>query len=123
MSYVDGFLLPVPKKNLKAYVAMSKKAAKVWRKHGAVNYVECALDAEKKGDKEADFCLPFTKGVKVKAGETIVFSWIFYRSKAQRDAVNKKVMKDPAIAAMMGQKMPFDAKRMMYGGFKVIVDA
>lgn len=120
MSYVDGFLLPVPKKNMSAYRTMAKLGGKVWRDHGALEYFECVLD-----DTKSSFGLPFQKGAKTKAGETVVFSFIVYRSKAHRNAVNKKVMKDPRLAAMMkeGQKMPFDMKRMMYGGFKVIVEA
>jgi uncharacterized protein YbaA (DUF1428 family) len=119
MSYVDGFLLPVPKKNMKAYVAMSKKAGKVWRSHGALEYFECVID-----DAKVPCGMPFPKGVKSKAGETVVFSWIVYRSKAHRNAVNKKVMKDPRMNTMMkDQAMPFDPDRMMYGGFKVVVEA
>jgi uncharacterized protein YbaA (DUF1428 family) len=119
MSYVDGFLLPVPKKNLKDYIAISKRAAKIWRKHGAIEYRECVLD-----DPKAKGCLPFPKGAKTKSGETVVFSWIVYKSKANRAAVLKKAMKDPALLAMMeAGQCPFDPSRMMYGGFKVIVDA
>ena len=119
MSYVDGFLLPVPKKNMSVYRGMAKMASKVWREHGALEYFECTLDEAK-----PSFGLSFTKGVKMKAGDVVVYSFIVYRSKAHRNAVNKKVMKDPRLAAMMeGKKMPFDMKRMMYGGFKVIVEA
>jgi uncharacterized protein YbaA (DUF1428 family) len=121
MKYIDGFLLPVPKKNLSAYRAMSKKAGKVWRAHGALEYFECALDDK---NESAQFCAPFTKTVKIKSSETIVFAWILYKSKAHRNAVNKKVMKDPRMLAMMNEtKMPFDVKKMMFGGFKVIVEA
>jgi len=118
MSYVDGFLLPVAKKDLKAYAAMSKAAGKVWRKHGAVEYRECVLD-----DAKAKGCLAFPKGAKVKSGETVVFSWIVYKSKAQRAKVLKNAMKDPVLLALMQtKKCPFDPKRMMYGGFKILVD-
>jgi len=119
MTYVDGFLLPLPKKNAKSYVAMAKKASKVFRGHGALEYRECVLD-----DAKTFGGIAFPKGAKAKAGETVVFAWIVYKSKAHRNAVNKKVMKDPRMNAMMqGQEMPFDMKRMMYGGFKVIVEA
>jgi uncharacterized protein YbaA (DUF1428 family) len=116
--YVDGFVLPVPKKNLAAYARMAKKASKVFRKHGALEYKECAGD-----DLNIKFCMPFPKGIRSKPGETVVFSYIVYKSRAHRDAVNAKVMKDPRIAEMCDPKdMPFDCKRMLYGGFKAIVD-
>jgi uncharacterized protein YbaA (DUF1428 family) len=118
MAYVDGFLLPVPKKNLQAYASMSKKAGKVWREHGALDYKECAGD-----DLKVKGMVPFPRRIKLKPGETVVFSWIVFRSRADRDRVNAKVMKDPRLAGMMDPKtMPFDMKRMVYGGFKVIVD-
>jgi uncharacterized protein YbaA (DUF1428 family) len=118
MSYVDGFLLPVPKKNLKAYAAMSKKAGKVWKEHGALEYRECAGD-----DLDIKMGVPFPKLLKTKRGEVPVFSWIVYKSKAHRDAVNKKVMADPRLAKMMkGKAMPFDVKRMCMGGYSVMVD-
>ena len=119
MTYVDGFVLPVPKKNLAAYRRMSAKAGKVWRELGALEYRECVGD-----DLATKMGVPFPRMAKVKRGETVVFSWIVYRSKAHRDRVNAKVMKDPRLAKMMkpGAPMPFDAKRMIYGGFKVIVD-
>jgi uncharacterized protein YbaA (DUF1428 family) len=118
MAYVDGFLLPLPKKNIKAYRSMSLKAGKVWREHGALEYRECVGD-----DLKSQFGLPFPRGMKLKPGETPVFSWIVYKSRAHRDRVNAKVMKDKRIAKMMDPKaMPFDAKRMSYGGFKVVVD-
>ncbi len=118
--YVDGFLLPLPKKNLDAYQRMSAKAGKVWREHGALEYRECVGDdlEVKKG-----MALAFPATVKRKPGETVVFSWIVYKSRAHRDRVNKKVMKDPRLEKMMDPKaMPFDPKRMAYGGFSVIVD-
>lgn len=118
MHYVDGFLIPVPKKNLKAYQQMSAKAGKIWREHGALDYKECVAD-----DLRTKMGMSFTKTVKLKAGETVVFSWILYKSRAHRDRVNKKVMKDPRLAQMGDSKnMPFDMKRMAYGGFKTIVD-
>ena len=118
MNYVDGFVVPVPKKNIDAYRKMSQKAGKVWRDHGALQYVEAAGD-----DLETKFGTAFPKMMKLKPGETVVFSWIVYKSRAHRDKVNAKVMKDPRLAAMMDdKKMPFDVKRMVYGGFKFIVD-
>jgi len=117
MPYVDGFLLPVPKKNLKAYRWMAQRAGKVWREHGALEYRECVGD-----DLKVKMGLPFPRMVKVKQGETVVFSWIVYRSRAHRDRVNAKVMKDPRLAKMMaGKSMPFDLKRMAYGGFRILV--
>lgn len=118
MPYVDGFLLPVPKKNLAAYQKMSKTAGKVWKDHGALEYRECVGD-----DLNIKGMLSFSKQLATKPAETVVFSWIVYKSKAHRNAVNKKVMKDPRLNSMMGGKdMPFDMKRMCYGGFKTIVD-
>ena len=119
MRYVDGFVLPVPKKNLKAYFAMAKKAGKVWHDHGALEYRECVGD-----DLKVKFGVSFVKTIKPKPGETVVFSWIVYKSRAHRDRVNADVMKDPRLAKMMDPKaMPFDCKRMVYGGFKVMVEA
>jgi uncharacterized protein YbaA (DUF1428 family) len=116
--YVDGFVVPVPKKNLAAYRAMARKAGKVWREHGALDYVECIADDVKWGKRTS-----FPRSVKQKAGETVFFSYIVYKSRADRDRVVAKVMKDKRLAAMMDPKgMPFDAKRMIYGGFKVVVD-
>ncbi len=118
MAYVDGFVLPVPKKNVEAYVRMARKSGKVWREHGALEFRECTAD-----DLKTQMGIPFPKTVRAKPGETIFFSWIVYRSRAHRDRVNAKVMKDPRIAKMMDPKaMPFDARRMVYGGFKVLVD-
>jgi uncharacterized protein YbaA (DUF1428 family) len=119
MNYVDGFLLPVPQKNLEIYRKMSQMAGKVWREHGALEYFECAGD-----DLKIAKVASFLKAAQAKPSETVIFSWIVYKSRAHRDKVNKKVMKDPRIANMMKDKdMPFDPKRMCYGGFKVIVDA
>ena len=117
--YVDGFVLPVPKKNVRSYLGMARLGAKVWRDHGALEYRECVGD-----DLNVKFGRSFFRGIKVKPGETVVFSWIVFKSRAHRDQVNAKVMKDPRIAGMMDSKaMPFDVRRMLYGGFKVIVDA
>jgi uncharacterized protein YbaA (DUF1428 family) len=119
MPYVDGFLLPVPKKNLSAYRRMAMKAGKIWRKYGALDYKECAGD-----DLQVKMGVPFPRQMKVRPGETVVFSYIVYKSRAHRDRVNARVMKDPQIRNMCDPKdMPFDAKRMAYGGFKVLVDA
>ncbi|MBP1595162.1 MAG: hypothetical protein H6Q05_539 [Acidobacteria bacterium] len=119
MKYVDGFVLPVPKKNLQAYARMAKKAGKIWREHGALDYKECAGE-----DLNPKFGVPFPRMIKVKPGETVVFSYIVYKSRAHRDRVNAKVMKDPRITGMCDEKsMPFDPKRMAYGGFQTMVDA
>lgn len=118
MKYVDGFVLPVPKKKLDAYRRMSRKAGRVWKEHGALEYRECVGD-----DLKVKFGLPFPKLAKTKAGEIVVFSWIVYKSRAHRDKVNAKVMKDPRLAKMCGpDDAPFDIKRMAYGGFSVMVD-
>ncbi len=118
MPYVDGFVLPVPKKNLAAYRRIAQKAGKIWREHGALEYRECVADDVKPGKHTS-----FPQSVKLKAGEVVVFSWIVYKTRAHRDRVNAKVMKDPRLASMMDPKaMPFDGKRMIYGGFKVMLD-
>lgn len=118
MAYVDGFVVPVPKKNIKAYLAMAKKAGKVWKDHGALEYRECIADDVKVGKWTS-----FPRSVKLKKNEAVLFSYIVYKSRAQRDKVLAKVMKDKRLANMMDpKKMPFDAKRMIYGGFKVSVD-
>ncbi len=117
--YVDGFVLPVPKKNLKAYSRMAQKAGKIWREHGALDYTEFVGD-----DLDVKFGMPFPRQIKLKPGETVVFAYIVFKSRAHRDRVNAKVMKDPRLADSMNEKsMPFDAKRMVYGGFTVLVDA
>jgi uncharacterized protein YbaA (DUF1428 family) len=119
MHYVDGFVVPVPRKNLKAYRAMAVKASKVWRDHGALEVVECVADDVKKGKWTS-----FPRAVKLKPGEVVVFSYIVYKSRKDRDRCMAKVMKDPRLAAMMDPKnMPFDGKRMIWGGFKTIVEA
>jgi uncharacterized protein YbaA (DUF1428 family) len=115
--YVDGFVLPVPKKNVEAYRRMARKAGKVWRDHGALEYVECVAD-----DVQPGKVTSFPQSVKLKKGETVVFAYIVYKSRAHRDRVMKKVMSDPRLADMMNAKsMPFDGKRMFWGGFKTIV--
>jgi len=119
MNYVDGYVLPVPKKNLNAYRRIAQKAGKVWRDHGALEYRECVGE-----DLKVKWGVPFPKTLKVKAGETIVFSYIVFKSRTHRDSVNAKVMKDKRLEEMMdASAMPFDCKRVVYGGFKVLVDA
>ena len=118
MTYVDGYVLPVPKKNIPAYRRMAQKAGKIWREHGALEFRECVAEDVKVGKLTS-----FPRSVKVKPGETVFFSWIVFKSRADRDRVNAKVMKDPRLADMMDPKaMPFDAKRMIYGGFKALVE-
>lgn len=115
--YVDGFVVPVPKKNLQAYRRMARKAGKIWREHGALEYTECVADDVKVGKITS-----FPRSVKLKPAETVVFSWIVYASRAHRDRVFKKVMADPRLASMMDPRsVPFDGKRMFYGGFKVLI--
>jgi len=117
--YVDGFVVPVPKRKLEAYRRMAKKAGKVWREYGALEYRECIADDVKWGKRTS-----FPRSVKQKPGETVMFSYIVYKSRAQRDRINAKVMKDPRLADMMDLKsLPFDAKRMIYGGFKLLLEA
>ena len=119
MRYVDGYVVPVPKKNLAAYRRMAQKAGKVWRDHGALEYIECVADDVKPGKRTS-----FPQSVKLKPDETVVFAYVVYKSRGHRDRVNAKVMKDPRLANMMDPKaMPFDAKRMFWGGFKVLVNA
>ena len=118
MAYVDGFVVPVPKRKVDAYRRMARKAGKIWREHGALEYRECIADDVKKGKLTS-----FPQSVKLKQGETVIFSWIVYKSRADRDRINAKVMKDPRLAGMMDPTdVPFDAKRMFWGGFKVVVD-
>jgi uncharacterized protein YbaA (DUF1428 family) len=118
MRYVDGYVLPVPRKNLAAYRRMSLKAGKIWREHGALEYRECAGD-----DLDVKGLTPFPRRIRLARGETVVFSWIVFKSRGHRDRVNAKVMKDKRLAGSMDPKaMPFDWKRMVYGGFKVLVD-
>jgi uncharacterized protein YbaA (DUF1428 family) len=118
MPYVDGFIVPVPKKNLAAYRRMAKTVGKVWREHGALSYTECVADDVKPGKHTS-----FPQAVKLKPGEVVIFSWVVYASRAQRDRVNAKVMKDPRLASIMNPKsMPFDGKRMFWGGFKTFLE-
>jgi uncharacterized protein YbaA (DUF1428 family) len=116
--YVDGFVLPVPKHNLEAYRAMARKAGKIWREHGALEYRECVAEDVQRGEATS-----FPQSVDLKRGETVVFAWIVFKSRAHRDRVNAKVIADPRLADQMDPKgMPFDGNRMVYGGFEVIVD-
>ena len=117
-NYVDGFVLPIPRKNIGAYRRMARKAGKVWREHGALEYCESIADDVKVGKYTS-----FPRSVKLRRGEVVWFSWIGFKSRRHRDAVNARVMKDRRLADMMDPKrMPFDAKRMIYGGFKTAVD-
>ena len=117
MTYVDGFVVPVRKNKLARYRSMAKKSAKIWREHGALEFHECVGDDVPLGKRTS-----FPRSVKLKRGEIVVFSWIVYRSRAHRDRVMEKVMKDKRIAAMMsGKDVPFDGKRMIVGGFKTMV--
>ena len=117
MAYVDGFVLPVPRKNLPAYQRMAQKAGRIWQQCGALEYRECVGE-----DLDVKMGKPFPRQLRLKPGETVVFSWIVYKSRAHRDKVNAKVMKDPRMASMDPKGMPFDVKRMVYGGFKTVVD-
>jgi uncharacterized protein YbaA (DUF1428 family) len=115
MAYVDGFIVPVPKRSRKAYMAMARKSARVWKDHGALDYNECLADDVTWGKRTS-----FPRSVKLKGSEEVWFSWIVYRNRKHRDGVMKKVMKDKRLASMMDVKnLPFDAKRMIFGGFKV----
>src|SRR6185295_4615390 len=116
MRYVDGYVLPVPKTKVKEYAKIAKVAAKVWKDHGALDYYECVGD-----DLKPKWGVPFPKVVKLKPGDTLVFAFIVYKSRADRDKINAKVMQDPRIASMDPKKMPVDPKRMLVGGFKVLV--
>lgn len=113
MRYVDGFLIPIPAKNLKAYTKMARMGKRLWLKHGALDYQECVVE-----ERKPAFGVPFPKGLRVRRGETVVLAWIVFRSKAHRNAVNAKVMS--AMGAMPPGPPPFDTKRFMYGGFRVI---
>ena len=118
MSYVDGFVLPVPKKRIDDYRRMARKAGKIWREHGALEYRECVVE-----DVNVKYGVPFTRAVKMKPGDTVVFAWIVFKSRSHRDRVNAKVMNDPRLAMDDPSAMPVDIKRMVYGGFNVLVDA
>src|SRR5690349_4232832 len=118
MSYVDGFIVPVPKRKVAAYRRMAQKAGKIWREHGAIEFRECIADDVKWGKRTS-----FPHSIQQKKSETVFFSYIVFKSRKHRDTVNAKVMKDKRLAAMGGiEDMPFDAKRMIYGGFKVVVN-
>jgi uncharacterized protein YbaA (DUF1428 family) len=118
MAYVDGFILPLPTSNIEAYREMATRAGQIWREHGALQFRECIAEDVKPGKLTS-----FPQAVNLEAGETVIFSWIVYASREQRDEVNDKVMKDPRMADMMKPgSMPFDGKRMVYGGFEVLVD-
>ena len=117
MAYVDGFIVAVPKKNLVEYRKMAKLAGKVWREHGALGYTECLAD-----DVPMGKITSFPRSVKQKPSETVVFAWITYKSRADRNRINKKVMADPRLAGMNMKNAPFDAKRMIFGGFKVMIE-
>ena len=117
MSYVDGFVVPVPQENLAAYRHLARKAGAIWKEYGALEYVECVADDVQSGKHTS-----FPQSVKLKPGEVVVFAWIVYKSRAQRDRINKKVMADPRLAGMDPKSMPFDGKRMFWGGFKPVVE-
>ena len=118
MPYVDGFVLPLPKANREAYREMAARCGAIWREHGALEFRECIAEDVKPGKLTS-----FPQSVNLEAEETVVFSWIVFESRAHRDEVNNKVMKDPRMADMMKpESMPFDGKRMVYGGFEMIVD-
>lgn len=117
MAYVDGFVVPVPRRSRRAYLAMARKASRVWKDHGALDYNECLAEDVSWGKRTS-----FPRSVKLKRGEEVWFSWIVYRDRKHRDRVMAKVMKDERLASMMDlKKLPFDAKRMIFGGFKVLV--
>jgi len=116
--YVDGYVLPIPKKNLSLYRRIARKAGRIWREHGALDYRECVGE-----DLKVKGTVSFPSRIKTKPGETVVFAWITFKSRRDRDRVNRKVMTDPRLAKMMDPKTnPFDVKRMVYGGFEVLVD-
>jgi uncharacterized protein YbaA (DUF1428 family) len=117
MPYVDGFVLAIPKRKVPTYRRIAQRAGRIWRDHGALEYRECVGD-----DLKTGMGVPFPRLAKAKPGETVCFSWIVYRSRAHRDRVNATVMKDPRMAKMVTLPMPFDLKRMAFGGFKVLVD-
>ena len=117
MPYVDGYLLPVPKTKVAQYRAIARKAGKIWREYGALEYRECVGD-----DLDTQHGTPFSKQLKLKPNETVIFAWIIFKSRAHRDRVNAAVMKDPRLGDMDPKSMPFDVKRMSWGGFKILVD-
>lgn len=117
MPYVEGYIIPLKKKDVKAYAKMAQKASKIWLDHGALEFKECVCE-----ELKAKWGPGFAKGLRLKPNETVYFSWVKYKTKAHRKAVNKKIMADPRMAKLMQEGMAFDPKRMMYGGFKVMVD-
>jgi uncharacterized protein YbaA (DUF1428 family) len=118
MPYVDGYVLPIPRKNLQTYRRIAQKAGMVWREHGALQYKEAVGD-----DLNVKWGIPFPRTLKLKPGETVIFAWVVFKSRAHRDRVNAKVMKDKRLADFMEESsMVFDAKRMVYGGFDILVD-
>ena len=117
MPYVDGFVVPVPKKKVQAYRRLAQKAGKIWKEYGALEFRECVADDVKKGKWTS-----FPRSVKLKPSETVFFSWIVYKSRKHRDQINAKVMKDKRLFEGMPKEMPFDMKRMAYGGFKTLVE-
>ncbi|SDZ76577.1 DUF1428 domain-containing protein [Microbulbifer marinus] len=114
--YVDGFVLPVPKKNLDAYRKLAQIAGEVWKEYGALEYVECIAEDVQSGEVTS-----FPQAVKLQEGETVVFSWIIYESREQRDSINEKVMKDPRLADLKPENLPFDGKRLFWGGFEMLL--
>jgi uncharacterized protein YbaA (DUF1428 family) len=118
MAYIDGFVLPVPKRKLAKYKQMARKMARIWREHGALAYTETMADDVKPGKVTS-----FPQAVKLEPDETVVFAWIVYESRAHRDRVNEAVMKDPRLAGMDAKNSPFDGMRMFWGGFDVFVEA
>ncbi len=116
--YLDGYVIPLPKKSVNAYRRAAQKAGKIWRDHGALEFRECIGD-----DLNIKMGLPFPRGIKIKSGETVLFSYVLFKSRGHRDRVNAKVMRDPRLVKLMKSPMPFDVKRMLYGGFKTIVEA
>jgi uncharacterized protein YbaA (DUF1428 family) len=114
--YVDGFVVPVPKDKVDAYRRMAEEAGRIWKEYGALEFVECIAEDVKPGEVTS-----FPQAVKLEPNETVVFSWIVYESRAERDRINQQVMKDPRIANLDMKSMPFDAKRMFFGGFEVLV--
>lgn len=116
--YVDGFVLAVPRGKINAYLRLARMCGKIWLEHGALEYRECVGD-----DLQVKMGVPFPQMIKIKPKETIIFSWITYKSRAHRDSVDSKVMKDPRMENMDPKSMPFDPKRMIYGGFKILVNS
>jgi|SRR6266850_5103978 len=118
MRFVDGYVLPIPKSKVQVYRRLAQKAGRIWKKHGALEYRECVGD-----DLNVKMGISFPRAIKLKRGETVIFAWVGFKSRAHRDRVNTKVMKDPQMAKMVPESMTFNPKRMIYGGFKVLVDA